>query len=143
MMALFDEWGRIMPITVLEIDKCKVVDHKTFEKDGFWAMIIGAFPVRLKHMKKPQMGLYAKHDIEPNKLVRQIYVTPDAMLPIGTELTCKHFVPGQRVDVKGRSKGKGFAGGMKRWGFKGGRASHGNSVSHRVIGSTGNRQVCR
>ena len=79
-------------------------------------------------------------EIKASSLSVCVQVTPDCVLPVGTPIYATHFVPGQLVDVCGISKGKGFQGAMKRWNFKGGRASHGNSLSHRVLGSTGCRQ---
>jgi large subunit ribosomal protein L3 len=78
--------------------------------------------------------------VEPKRKVAEFRVTQDALIPVGAEITADHFVPGQYVDVTGTSVGKGFAGGMKRWNFGGLRASHGVSISHRSIGSTGGRQ---
>ena len=87
------------------------------------------------------LGHYKKSNIEkPNRKLSEFRVTPDAIVPVGTKIRAVHFVPGQLVDVCGTSKGKGFAGVMKRWNFGGGRASHGNSLAHRIPGSTGCRQ---
>lgn len=87
------------------------------------------------------IGHFNKAGINPKRIVKEFSVTPDAHVPVGTSLSAIHFVPGQFVDVVATSIGKGFQGGMKRWGFKGLRASHGVSVSHRSSGSTGNHQV--
>ena len=91
-------------------------------------------------MTKPERGNFAVAKVEPKRKVVEFRVTDDAMIPVGAEITADHFVVGQFVDVTGTSIGKGFAGGMKRWNFGGLRASHGVSISHRSIGSTGGRQ---
>ena len=94
----------------------------------------------MKNVTKPQRGHYARVKVEPRKKLVEFRVAADAVLEPGAVITAAHFVPGQKVDVTGTSKGKGFAGGMKRWNFAGLEASHGVSVSHRSLGSTGNRQ---
>ena len=91
-------------------------------------------------MSKADRGSFAKVKVEPKRKLAEFRVTEDALIPVGAEITADHFVVGQFVDVCGTSIGKGFAGGMKRWNFGGLRASHGVSVSHRSIGSTGGRQ---
>lgn len=87
-----------------------------------------------------QMRLFERAGVEPRMHLRDVYITPDMVLPVGTRITARHFVPGQFVDVQGRTKGKGFAGVMKRWNFSGQRASHGVSKTHRHLGSTGASQ---
>lgn len=94
----------------------------------------------MKNVSKAMRGHYAKAKVEPKSKLMEFRVTPENMLDIGAELCASHFVPGQFVDVQGITKGKGFAGGMKRWNFGGLRASHGVSVSHRSIGSVGSAQ---
>jgi large subunit ribosomal protein L3 len=91
-------------------------------------------------MSKADRGYFGKANVEPKRKLAEFRVTEDAVIPVGAEITADHFVPGQFVDVAGISIGKGFAGGMKRWNFGGLRASHGVSISHRSIGSTGGRQ---
>jgi large subunit ribosomal protein L3 len=92
-------------------------------------------------MARPQRFHFLKYGVPQFRYVTEFAVSPDAVLEQGTRLSASHFVPGQFVDVQSTSIGKGFQGVMKRWGFKGGRASHGNSLSHRVMGSTGQCQV--
>ena len=94
----------------------------------------------VKNVSKAQRGHFAKAQVEPTKKIAEFRVTKDALLEVGAELSAEHFIAGQFVDVTGTSIGKGFAGGMKRWNFGGLRATHGVSVSHRSIGSTGQRQ---
>lgn len=94
----------------------------------------------MKNVTKPNRGHFARVKVEPKKTVREFRVADDATLEVGAALSASHFVVGQKVDVTGTSKGKGFAGAMKRWNFAGLEASHGVSISHRSHGSTGNRQ---
>jgi large subunit ribosomal protein L3 len=94
----------------------------------------------VKNVTQPMRGHFAKAKVEPKRKVVEFRVSPDALLEVGAELTAAHFVAGQFVDVIGQSKGKGFAGPMKRHNFRGLRASHGVSISHRAHGSTGNSQ---
>ena len=91
-------------------------------------------------MTKPERGHFGKAEVEPKAKLVEFRVDEDGLLDVGAELTADHFVAGQMVDVQGVTQGKGFAGAMKRWGFKGLRATHGVSVSHRSHGSTGQRQ---
>ena len=91
-------------------------------------------------MSKADRGYFAAAKVEPKRKLAEFRVSEDALIPVGAEITADHFVEGQFVDVCGISIGKGFAGGMKRWNFGGLRASHGVSISHRSIGSTGGRQ---
>ena len=95
---------------------------------------------KVKNVTKPERGHFAVTKVEPKRKVAEFRVTDDELIPVGAEITADHFVVGQFVDVTGTSIGKGFAGGMKRWNFGGLRATHGVSVSHRSIGSTGERQ---
>src|SRR5690606_22878640 len=95
---------------------------------------------KVKRTPQPMRGHFAKAEVEPKRKLAEFRVTPDALIEVGAELTADHFVPGQHVDVVGVTKGKGFAGAMKRWNFRGLEASHGVSLSHRSHGSTGNRQ---
>jgi large subunit ribosomal protein L3 len=140
MLALFDKWGERHAVTVLQLDNCQVVQVKTPETDGYTALQLGVGEAKVKRLGVSKLGQYKKNDLTPNRKLSEFRVTPDALLPVGTKIHSMHFVPGQLVDVCGTSKGKGFAGVMKRWNFGGGRASHGNSLAHRIPGSTGCRQ---
>jgi large subunit ribosomal protein L3 len=117
-----------------------VVAVRTEEKDGYTAVQLGAGRAKAKNTTKPMRGHFAAAQVEPKQYVAEFRVSPDALIAVGAELSVEHFVPGQRVDVTGTSIGKGFAGVMKRHNFRGLRATHGVSVSHRSHGSTGNRQ---
>ena len=140
MSAVFGEDGRHIPVTVLKVDNCQVVANRTAEKDGYNAVQIGVGAAKVKNVTKAQRGHFAKAKVEPKRKLAEFRVSEDAMIDVGAELTVDHFVDGQFVDAVGTSKGKGFAGGMKRHGFGGLRASHGVSVSHRALGSTGQCQ---
>src|SRR4051812_28561711 len=140
MTRVFTEAGEHIPVTVLRLANCQVVAHRTKDKNGYVALQLGAGPRRANNMSKADRGYFAKANVEPKRKVAEFRVTEDSVIPVGAEITADHFVPGQFVDVCGISIGKGFAGGMKRWNFGGLRASHGVSISHRSIGSTGGRQ---
>ena len=140
MSRVFTDDGRHVPVTVLQIEDNQVVAQRTAESHGYTAVQVGATPAKVKHLTKSVRGQFAKAGIEPKRRLVEFRVTEDALLPVGAKLAASHFVAGQTVDVTGTSKGKGFAGAMKRHNFGGMRASHGVSVSHRAHGSTGNSQ---
>ncbi|HNQ92022.1 MAG TPA: 50S ribosomal protein L3 [Alphaproteobacteria bacterium] len=137
MTRVFGEDGSHIPVTVLKIDNVQVVDVKNQDRDGYTAVQLGAGTAKVKNVTKALRGHYAKAKVEPKKKLAEFRVSPENVLEIGSELCASHFVAGQFVDVQGVTKGRGFAGGMKRWNFGGLRASHGVSVSHRSIGSVG------
>ncbi len=140
MSAVFGEDGGHIPVTVLKVDNCQVVAQRTPERDGYTALQLGVGEAKVKIVSKQMRGHFAKSKVEPKRKLVEFRVSDDALIDVGAELTADHFVEGQFVDVVGTSKGKGFAGGMKRHGFGGLRASHGVSISHRAIGSTGQCQ---
>lgn len=140
MTRVFDEDGRTIPVTALQVEECQVVAQRTEEKDGYVAVQLGAGVRKMKRTTKAQRGHFAKAKVEPKQKVAEFRVSPENMIEVGAELGVNHFVAGQFVDVVGTSIGKGFAGGMKRHNFGGLRASHGVSVSHRSHGSTGQCQ---
>jgi large subunit ribosomal protein L3 len=129
-----------VPVTVLRLANCQVVAHRTMEKNGYVALQLGSGTRKVKNVTKAERGNFAIAKVEPKRKVTEFRVSEDAVIPVGAEITADHFIAGQFVDVTGTSIGKGFAGGMKRWNFGGLRASHGVSISHRSIGSTGGRQ---
>lgn len=139
MTQIFSESGIQVPVTVLRVEKCTVLEQKTENVDGYVAVKLGACPTVANKLSKPLRGYYAKKGIEPFKISKEFCVTDDFLLNIGDIIDANHFLNGQLVDVTGISKGKGFAGAMKRHGFGGLRATHGVSVTHRSHGSTGNR----
>jgi large subunit ribosomal protein L3 len=140
MTRLFKDDGTHVPVTVLLLDGVQVVAARTPDKDGYAAVQLGWGKAKVKNVSKPNRGHFAKAKVEPKAKLAEFRVADDALLEPGVTLSAAHFLPGQRVDVCGASKGKGFAGAMKRWNFAGLEASHGVSISHRSHGSTGNRQ---
>jgi large subunit ribosomal protein L3 len=140
MTRVFTDAGEHVPVTVLKVDNCQVVAHRTLEKNGYTAVQIGIGKAKVKNVSRAERGHFALAKVEPKRKLVEFRVAPDALIPVGAEITADHFVPGQFVDVTGTTSGKGFAGGMKRWNFGGLRASHGVSISHRSLGSTGGRQ---
>src|SRR5207253_4954727 len=140
MTRLFQDDGRHVPVTVLAIDNVQVVARREEARDGYNGVQLGAGSAKAKNLSKPQRGHFGKAEVEPKAKVVEFRVDEGNLLDVGAELSADHFVAGQLVDVQGVTQGKGFAGAMKRWGFRGLRATHGVSVSHRSHGSTGNRQ---
>ena len=140
MTRVFDADGSHVPVSVLRVRDCEVVAARRPDKDGYAAVQVGIGRAKAKNVTKPMRGHYAKAKVEPKAKLAEFRVSEDALLDPGTPLSAGHFVVGQYVDVCGTSIGKGFAGAMKRWGFRGLRASHGVSISHRSHGSTGQSQ---
>ena len=140
MTRVFTEAGENVPVTVLRLGNCQVVSHRTMDQNGYVALQLGSGTRKAKNLTKADRGHFAVAKVEPKRRLAEFRVDNDGLIPVGAEITADHFVVGQFVDVTGTSIGKGFAGGMKRWNFGGLRATHGVSVSHRSIGSTGGRQ---
>jgi len=140
MTRLFQDDGRHVPVTVLALENNQVVAHKTADRDGYVAVQLGAGTAKAKNVAKPQRGHFGRAEVEPKARLAEFRVSHDALVDVGAEIAADHFVAGQLVDVSGHTQGKGFQGGMKRWNFGGLRATHGVSVSHRSLGSTGQRQ---
>jgi large subunit ribosomal protein L3 len=140
MTRIFTDAGEHVPVTVLRLANCQVVGHRTKEKNGYVALQLGSGSRKAKTLSRAERNNFAIAKVEPKRKVVEFRVDEKAMIPVGAEITADHFIVGQFVDVVGTSIGKGFAGGMKRWNFGGLRATHGVSVSHRSIGSTGGRQ---
>jgi large subunit ribosomal protein L3 len=140
MTRLFQDDGRHVPVTVLALEGVQVVAVREEGRDGYTAVQLGAGVAKSKNVAKPQRGHFGKAEVEPKAVVHEFRVDADGLLEVGAEISADHYVAGQFVDIQGRTQGKGFAGGMKRWGFGGLRATHGVSVSHRSLGSTGQRQ---
>ena len=141
MTRLFQEDGRHVPVTVLALEDCQVVSHRTADTDGYFAVQLGAGEAKQKNVAKPQREHFGKAGVGLKKRVAEFRVeNEEGLVPVGSLISADHFVAGQKVDITGHTQGKGFAGAMKRWGFGGLRATHGVSISHRSHGSTGNRQ---
>lgn len=140
MMNIWDGLGVRHPVTVLCVDRCHVIrldKPNPNDRNAKWRIQVGAGPKRPYKTPKPQRYHFAKAGVEPKQKVVEFAIHEHFKLPAGTELRASHFTPGQYVDVTGTSIGKGIQGVMKRWGFKGGPASHGCSKAHRKPGSIG------
>lgn len=145
MTTMFMPNGERVPVTVLYVDANEVSMHvhrapQTQDGAPYVAMQVAATDARAKAVTAPVRGHLARAGLGPKRVLREFRVTPDAVLPVGTRLSAAHFVPGQDVDVRAITRGKGFAGVMKRHNFAGGNASHGASLAHRTPGSIGNNQ---
>ena len=140
MTRVYNDVGEHVPVTVLRMENCQVVAQRTKEKNGYTAVQLGVGLAKVKNTSKAMRGHFASATVEPKAKLAEFRVSDDNLLDVGAEITVDHFVPGQKVDVTGTSTGKGFQGVIKRHNFGGGRATHGNSVSHRTHGSTGQRQ---
>jgi large subunit ribosomal protein L3 len=140
MTRIFTDAGEHVPVTVLKLEKLQVVGHRTKDKNGYTALQLGAGTRKPSRLRRSEKGTFAVAEVEPKRKLAEFRVSPENMIEVGAEITADHFVPGQFVDVTGTSKGKGFAGAMKRWNFGGLRATHGVSITHRAHGSTGQRQ---
>jgi large subunit ribosomal protein L3 len=140
MTRWFQDDGRHVPVTVLALENLQVVAVREADRDGYVAVQLGAGTAKAKNVAKPQRGHFGKAEVEPKAKLAEFRVSDDAVLEVGATISADHYVAGQIVDIQGVTQGKGFQGGMKRWGFGGLRATHGVSVSHRSLGSTGQRQ---
>src|SRR3954471_7243540 len=140
MTRVFTDGGEHVPVTVLRLANCQVVAHRTKDKNGYVAVQLGSGVRKINNVNKADRGYFAAAKVEPKRKLAEFRVQENELIPVGAEITADHFVVGQFVDVTGTSIGKGFAGPMKRWNFRGLRATHGVSISHRSHGSTGGRQ---
>lgn len=132
---------RHVPCTVLQLDQVQVVANKTRATHGYWAVQVGAGSRAARNVTAPLLGYYEAKGIAPKRHLAEFMVRgQDGLLPVGVQLLPDWFQPGQYVDARARSRGMGFTGGMKRHGFKGQEASHGNSKNHRTMGTTGPSQ---
>lgn len=142
MTELFDERGTRIPVTLVEAGPAVVVDVKTVERDGYAAVQLGFGAVRERRLPRPLRGVFARAKVPPQRVLREVRGPAGEARP-GQVVTVEVFTPGQRVDVTGTSRGRGFAGAMKRHGFAGQRDSHGVSLMHRAVGSIGSSDVGR
>lgn len=140
MLTLYDNLGMPHACTALLIEDCQVIQAFVDKVKGYCSIQVGAGLARPKTIHSGQRGLFEKFDLPVKRHLAEFRVTEDALLPVGTSITALHFTPGQYVDVTGITIGKGFQGGMKRFGFGGLPRSHGVSISHRSLGATGSRQ---
>ena len=137
MTQVFDETGQVVPVTVVQAGPCVVTAVRTPDNDGYSAVQIGFGEINPRKVTKPVAGLFEKAGVTPRRYVAEIRTEGASEYTLGQELTATLFEAGQRVDVTGKSKGKGIAGVMKRHDFKGLSASHGTQRKHRSPGSIG------
>ena len=136
----FMESGQSVPVTVIKVEKGRVLDVITKEKRGYAAIKVGFFKLKNSKLSKQMKGYFAKKNTEPKKILKEFRVENNDQFKEGNELGLEIFKDKKFLDVRSKTIGKGFAGVMKRWNFGGLRASHGVSVSHRAHGSTGQNQ---
>ncbi len=141
MTRVFTEDGVSTPVTVIEVEPNRISQIKTVETDGYNAVQITAGKKKSSRVTKPEAGHFSKAGIEAGTKVCEFVIEDVASYALGSEIKVDIFEEGQVVDVSGITKGKGFAGVMKRYGFRGGDATHGNSISHRAPGSIGQCQT--
>ena len=143
MSRLFTEDGKSIPVTLIEATPNRITQIKTVETDGYSAVQVAVGSKRAALVNKPEAGHLAKAKVEPGRGLWELRVADDAIggFEVGGEIKADIFEPGQIVDVQGVTKGKGFQGTIKRWNFRMGDATHGNSLSHRSPGSIGQRQT--
>ena len=140
MTRVFAENGQSIPVTVLKIETNIVSMLKNTKSDGYTAIQLSSTEQKENKVKKPHLGHFKKNKIPPQKNIKEFRVEDTANLEVGQKFEATHFEEGEFVNVRSRSKGKGFAGTIKRHNFKGKDATHGNSISHRTPGSTGQCQ---
>ena len=137
MTQLFDENGKVIPVTVVEAGPCTVVQKKTIENDGYEAIQVGFGDVKVQRVNKPMAGHFKKADVAPKKVLKEFRLENMADVNVGDILKADTFAVGDRVDVVGTSKGKGTAGVIKRWNFSRLKETHGTGPVHRHGGSLG------
>ncbi|MGL5086635.1 MAG: 50S ribosomal protein L3 [Clostridium sp.] len=136
MTQIFDENGRVIPVTVVEATPCVVVQKKTIQKDGYDAIQVGFGEIREKLVNKPKKGHYAKAGVSLKRRLKEFRLEDCSTYEVGQEITANVFVAGDKIDVSGVSKGKGFQGVIKRWNANRGPMTHGSKF-HRAVGSMG------
>lgn len=141
MTRIFTEDGVSVPVTVIEMEPNRVTCIKTVEKDGYAAVQVTTGSKKANRLTKPEAGHFAKAGVEAGRGLWEFRLNGDEEINVGDSLTVERFEAGQKVDVTGQSKGKGFQGGVKRWNFRTQDMSHGNSISHRAPGSIGQCQT--
>lgn len=139
MTSIYTE-GKNIGVTLLMVEDCEVIAVKVPEKDGYRALQIGFGVAKAKKVNKPQRAIFEKNKMELRSKIKEFRVSEECMVEVGKKISADHFVAGQFIDVSGVTIGKGFAGVMKRWNFRGLEATHGVSITHRSHGSTGQRQ---
>jgi large subunit ribosomal protein L3 len=141
MTTLYDQWGDIVPVTIILLDRVQIVQIKRPEEGNkFYQVQMGIGERRIKRIKKAAMGHYLKAKVPPKRLLAEFPVSEECLLPVGYTMSARHYTPGMFVDVAGKTVGHGFTGTIKKYNFRRQPASHGNSLTTRVLGSTGGRQ---
>ncbi|NVK43247.1 MAG: 50S ribosomal protein L3 [Oceanospirillaceae bacterium] len=141
MTRVFTEDGVSVPVTVIEVEPNRVTQVKSVEVDGYAAVQVTAGARKANRLSKPEAGHYAKAGVEAGRGLWEFRLSGDEEINVGDALTVERFEAGQKIDVTGESKGKGFQGAIKRWNFRTQDATHGNSLSHRAPGSIGQCQT--
>ncbi len=137
MTQIFDAAGKVVPVTVIEAGPCPVIQKKTVEIDGYEAVQVGFGEKKEKHSNKAEMGHFKKSGVSVRKVLKEFRLDDVSALNLGDEIKCDVFAEGDKVDVTGTSKGKGYAGVIKRWGFHRLKETHGTGPVHRHPGSLG------
>ncbi len=143
MTQVFDEAGNVVPVTVVAAGPCVVVGVRTPAKEGYAAAQLGFEEIAEAKLTKPLRGMFTQRGVKPFRVLREVRVAQEEQLEVGQSITADVFAKGDRVDVVGVSKGKGFAGTIKRHNFGGQRDSHGVSLMHRAVGSIGSSNIAR
>lgn len=136
MTQIFDENGKVIPVTVIEAGPCVVLQKKTMENDGYEAIQVGFGDIREKLVNKPMKGIFSKAGVSVKRFVREFRLEDVSQYEVGNEIKADLFQVGEKVDVTGTSKGKGFQGTIKRWNAHRGPMTHGSKF-HRAVGSMG------
>ncbi|HBU69799.1 MAG TPA: 50S ribosomal protein L3 [Elusimicrobia bacterium] len=139
MTQVFDQTGNLISVTVILAGPCVVTDIKTKERDGYDSVQLGFGEIKEKALSRPQLGQFKKKNITPKRYLREFRVKDTAAMQVGQEIKVDMFHPGDYVDVTGTSIGRGYAGAVKRHGFKGGPSTHGQSDRQRAVGSIGDQ----
>ena len=137
MTQIFDEKGHVIPVTVIEAGPCVVAQKKTAENDGYDAVQLGFMDVKEKHLTKAELGHFKKVGVSPKRHLKEFRLDDCSAYEVGTEVTVETFAAGEKVDITGITKGRGFTGCVKRWGHHILRMTHGTGPIHRQPGSMG------
>jgi large subunit ribosomal protein L3 len=143
MTQVFDDAGNVVPVTVIEAGPCVVVGVRTPAKEGYAAVQLGFQEVADAKVGKPLRGMFTRRGIKPQRFIREAPLTQGEQVEVGQSVRADVFAKGDRVDVTGVTKGKGFSGTIKRHNFGGQRDSHGVSLMHRAVGSIGSSNIAR
>ncbi|HJD56432.1 MAG TPA: 50S ribosomal protein L3 [Rickettsia endosymbiont of Pyrocoelia pectoralis] len=140
MTSVFNDKGERVSLTLVKVEDCQIVEHKTLEKHGYNALVVGVKDRKASRVNKPMKQFFANAKVSSKTKLKEFRISEDNFIDIAANVEVDHFAAGQFIDVTATTIGKGFAGSMKRHNFRGLEASHGVSISHRSHGSTGQRQ---